>query len=166
MLHTASIEVKFEWLAVSKCVWLFGQRQVPCLRLFESHLTLPFLLSLACVQVSDSKGGASLSALASGTFLYVAMMEVIPKELADSSLRIPKMLSICIGFGLMSLLAIWAWACKCLDLCVFVGFGASLDGWHTFFLLVFGEGGSVCYVTAKLNAYFPPSKLSSNCLSS
>jgi hypothetical protein len=36
------------------------------------------------------------------------MMEVIPRELGDPHLRGYKMLSISIGFGLMSLLAIWA----------------------------------------------------------
>lgn len=52
--------------------------------------------------------GAALSALASGTFLYVAFMEVIPKELADGQHRMAKMAAFLIGFLLMSLLAIWA----------------------------------------------------------
>lgn len=58
--------------------------------------------------VSDGVGGAALSALASGTFLYVAMMEIIPKELADSRHRFLKMAMLLVGFGLMSLLAVWA----------------------------------------------------------
>uniref|UniRef100_A0A7S3QRR3 ZIP family transporter n=2 Tax=Dunaliella tertiolecta TaxID=3047 RepID=A0A7S3QRR3_DUNTE len=65
-------------------------------------------IGYALSSVSNSKGGAALSALASGTFLYVAMMEVIPRELDDPHMRMPKMLTICVGFGLMSLLAIWA----------------------------------------------------------
>ncbi|KAF5840704.1 ZIP zinc transporter-domain-containing protein [Dunaliella salina] len=65
-------------------------------------------IGYALSSVSNSKGGAALSALASGTFLYVAMMEVIPRELDDPHMRMPKMLTICVGFGLMSLLAVWA----------------------------------------------------------
>ncbi|KAG2495199.1 hypothetical protein HYH03_006805 [Edaphochlamys debaryana] len=57
---------------------------------------------------NNSKSGAALSALASGTFLYVAFMEVIPKELADGKHRALKMLVFLIGYGLMSMLAIWA----------------------------------------------------------
>ena len=50
-----------------------------------------------------------MSALASGTFLYVAMMEVIPKELAPPvSHRGLKVGALLLGFGLMSLLAVWA----------------------------------------------------------
>ena len=56
----------------------------------------------------EGVGGAVMSALASGTFLYVAMMEVIPKELADPSYRVAKMALFLLGFGLMSALAIWA----------------------------------------------------------
>lgn len=43
-----------------------------------------------------------------GTFLYVAMMEVIPRELNDSRNRLSKLGMLSLGFGLMSLLAIWA----------------------------------------------------------
>lgn len=57
---------------------------------------------------SKSLVGAALSALASGTFLYVAFMEVIPKELADGRHRMLKMAAFLLGYGLMSLLAIWA----------------------------------------------------------
>ncbi|KXZ51082.1 hypothetical protein GPECTOR_14g66 [Gonium pectorale] len=57
---------------------------------------------------ASSKSGAALSALASGTFLYVAFMEVIPKELADGRHRAAKMGAFLLGYGLMSLLAVWA----------------------------------------------------------
>ena len=52
--------------------------------------------------------GSAMSALASGTFLYVAMMEVIPKELGSPDYRALKMAALLLGFGLMSLLAVWA----------------------------------------------------------
>ena len=43
-----------------------------------------------------------------GTFLYVAFMEVLPRELNDPSHRLSKLGMLTLGFGLMSLLAIWA----------------------------------------------------------
>ncbi|GBF88617.1 zinc transport protein [Raphidocelis subcapitata] len=52
--------------------------------------------------------GAAVSALAAGTFIYVALMEVVPKELEDGRHRAAKMASMLVGFGLMSLLAVWA----------------------------------------------------------
>ncbi len=65
--------------------------------------------------MSNGAGSSALSALASGTFLYVAVMEVIPRELtgphthhAPLWLRGAKVGMLMLGFGLMSLLAIWA----------------------------------------------------------
>lgn len=43
-----------------------------------------------------------------GTFLYVAYMEVIPKELRDPSNMALKLTALLTGFCLMSLLAVWA----------------------------------------------------------
>jgi solute carrier family 39 (zinc transporter), member 1/2/3 len=43
-----------------------------------------------------------------GTFLYVAFMEVIPKELEQPGHKKAKLAMLTLGFGLMSLLAIWA----------------------------------------------------------
>lgn len=57
--------------------------------------------------VAASNGAAAISSLASGTFLYVAFMEVLPRELANSSHRVSKMGMLLLGFGLMSMLAIW-----------------------------------------------------------
>ncbi|GIL75124.1 hypothetical protein Vretimale_7809 [Volvox reticuliferus] len=57
---------------------------------------------------ANGTSGAALSALASGTFLYVAFMEVIPKELADGKHRLAKMAAFLLGYSLMSLLAVWA----------------------------------------------------------
>ena len=58
--------------------------------------------------VAQGIGAAAISALASGTFLYVAFMEVIPKELNDPRWPVAKLAALLLGFGLMSLLAIWA----------------------------------------------------------
>ena len=46
--------------------------------------------------------------MSSGTFLYVAFMEVIPRELAVPNHRTAKLAMLMLGFGAMSLLAIWA----------------------------------------------------------
>ena len=51
---------------------------------------------------------AGVSALASGTFLYVAFMEIIPRELEDPGHRVAKLGMMVAGFAAMSVLAIWA----------------------------------------------------------
>ena len=43
-----------------------------------------------------------------GTFLYVALMEVIPRELTNMDHRAMKLFMLVLGFGAMSTLAIWA----------------------------------------------------------
>ena len=43
-----------------------------------------------------------------GTFLYVAFMEIIPRELGDHDQRPLKLAMLIVGFGSMSVLAIWA----------------------------------------------------------
>jgi len=43
-----------------------------------------------------------------GTFLYVAFMEVIPRELSQPSHHTLKLAMLMAGFGAMSLLAVWA----------------------------------------------------------
>lgn len=53
-------------------------------------------------------GAASISALASGTFLYVAFMEVIPKELREPEHVPLKLAALLFGFCAMSVLALWA----------------------------------------------------------
>jgi len=58
--------------------------------------------------LAKGAGAAGLSALASGTFLYVAFMEVIPREMTDSRLVGSKLGALLLGFTLMSILAIWA----------------------------------------------------------
>lgn len=77
---------------------------------------LPFTLAspvgifigLIISDVAQGVGAASISALASGTFLYVAFMEVIPRELRDPHHVPQKLAALVLGFSLMSILAIWA----------------------------------------------------------
>ena len=49
-----------------------------------------------------------LIAACAGTFIYVAFMEVLPRELSCADHRLTKLGMLILGFGLMSLLAIWA----------------------------------------------------------
>lgn len=58
--------------------------------------------------MATGAGAAALSALASGTFLYVAFMEVIPREMSDTKFIGTKLAVLLLGFALMSILAIWA----------------------------------------------------------
>jgi len=76
--------------------------------MFAAATPLGIGMGYALSDSNNGAGGAALSALASGTFIYVATMEVIPKELADPSHRGLKTLMLLTGFGLMSLLAVWA----------------------------------------------------------
>ncbi|KAG2449930.1 hypothetical protein HYH02_000034 [Chlamydomonas schloesseri] len=75
---------------------------------FAAATPLGICLGYGLSSSANSRPGAALSALASGTFLYVAFMEVIPKELADGRHRLLKMGVFLLGYGLMSLLAVWA----------------------------------------------------------
>jgi len=65
------------------------------------------MIGYAISEYSDSVTSSSLSALASGTFLYVAMMEVIPNELQEKGHKLEKLAALILGFGLMSLVAVW-----------------------------------------------------------
>ncbi len=76
--------------------------------LFASATPLGIFIGYATSNIDNGTVSAAMSALASGTFLYVAMMEVIPKELEIPHYRVAKMGALLLGFGLMSLLAVWA----------------------------------------------------------
>lgn len=58
--------------------------------------------ALSCINLQP------IALLPAGTFLYVAMMEVLPRELSNPDHRLLKLGMLTLGFGLMSLLAIWA----------------------------------------------------------
>ncbi|GFR52118.1 hypothetical protein Agub_g14631 [Astrephomene gubernaculifera] len=75
---------------------------------FSFATPVGIFLGYSMSAAGSSKSGAALSALASGTFLYVAFMEVIPKELSDGRHRAAKMAALLLGYSLMSMLAIWA----------------------------------------------------------
>ena len=75
---------------------------------FSIASPIGILVGYALSEVSSGTVAASLSALASGTFLYVATMEIIPTELEDAEHVVSKLLVMFFGFGAMSLLAVWA----------------------------------------------------------
>lgn len=63
--------------------------------------TLARCRSIASVAVS-----AATSALASGTFIYVAVMEVIPKEVQGEKKEL-KLGFVVAGYGVMALVVAW-----------------------------------------------------------
>lgn len=69
---------------------------------------LGIFLGFIASDFAQGVGAASVSALAAGTFLYVAFMEVIPKELRDPRHAKQKVACLLGGFAAMSILAIWA----------------------------------------------------------
>jgi len=76
--------------------------------MFSLASPIGIMIGYLVSEVSSNVTGASLSALASGTFLYVAAMEVIPTELEIGEHVWSKLSVMFLGFGLMSLLARWA----------------------------------------------------------
>lgn len=52
-------------------------------------------------------GAAAISSLASGTFLYISTMEIIPKGLSGTKFRPLKLIVLISGFGVMSVLAMF-----------------------------------------------------------
>lgn len=76
----------------------FLQHAKPCLR--TQHTYSPFSCSTLTPPFTFQT---------TGTFLYVALNEVIPKELEHpDGHRLAKVAALLLGFGLMSLLAVWA----------------------------------------------------------
>jgi len=74
--------------------------------LFACMSPLGVLVGMAVGQ-GNSTGGGICTALAAGTFLYVAINEVIAHELEDSTDRGLKLICLAVGFTSMSLLALW-----------------------------------------------------------
>lgn len=78
---------------------------VPFTLASPAGIFLGFLLS----ELAQGMGAAAASALASGTFLFVAFMEVIPRELELDDYNVfLKLAALLAGFACMSLLAIYA----------------------------------------------------------
>jgi len=69
---------------------------------------LGIFLGYIASDIARGVGAASISALAAGTFLYVAFMEVIPRELREPGWGREKLGMLVAGFAAMSVLAVWA----------------------------------------------------------
>jgi len=72
-------------------------------------LTTPvgIVIGMAISGDSESTAGGVCTALAAGTFLYVAIHEVISHEMEDKTEQPLKLAALALGFSLMSLLALW-----------------------------------------------------------
>jgi len=78
------------------------------LMFFSFATPVGIVAGLLLSEVSTGTASAACSALASGTFLYVALMEVIPNELQHKEHMSMKISTMILGFSLMSVLAKWA----------------------------------------------------------
>lgn len=81
-------------------------RFAACMCFFSMMTPLGMALGIV-LGYNDTMAGGVCTALAAGTFMYVAICEVIRQELEDPSDRLCKLASLGAGFGLMSLLALW-----------------------------------------------------------
>lgn len=80
----------------------------------SSRARPPFGLLLGTIASSALSGTTALwfeavfDSLAAGTFIYVATMDLMHDVFEEVSIRARKYVAAVVGFGLMSLLAIWA----------------------------------------------------------
>lgn len=76
---------------------------------FASTTPLGIIIGTALSEANwvDDAFTSTLVALAAGFFLYVGLMEVIAKEMADDRWPLLKLTMMLLGFGLMAMLAIW-----------------------------------------------------------
>ena len=84
-------------------------------RLNDKRLNDALAHAVAMRDLGGLEGGwtAAAVALASGSFCYVALIEVLPRELshgrgaANAAANLPKLLMLALGYALMALLAVW-----------------------------------------------------------
>lgn len=81
------------------------------LGLFAVATPIGILLGLALEEASDGRVRLGIEAcflaLAAGTFVYVATLDILRDELLEPGGRFAKWLVVCAGVGLMALLALW-----------------------------------------------------------
>lgn len=82
------------------------------LALFATMTPLGFILGTGLESVMHESYGrvfeGFFDALAAGTFLYVAIVEIIAKEFADRRAIPAKYFALCLGLLMMALIALWA----------------------------------------------------------
>lgn len=91
----------------------FGRpKTLRLLSLFAVMTPLGFVLGSGLEQAMQAGYGrlfeGLFDALAAGTFLYVAIVEIIAKEFAERSAITLKYLALCLGLATMALIALWA----------------------------------------------------------
>jgi len=66
------------------------------------------MMGTALTTVADNAVSCALTSIAAGTFVYVGLFEVAQREVcAAGEALYPGMVSLALGFALMSMLAIW-----------------------------------------------------------
>ncbi|KAI9905216.1 hypothetical protein PsorP6_013734 [Peronosclerospora sorghi] len=92
----------------------FVHHNVPRKQLLSSialfSLMTPMGIVLARLLVDSNHAtpaGGICAAFAGGTFLFVAIMEIIPQELQDPRYQIEKCCALLAGYGLMGVLSLW-----------------------------------------------------------
>lgn len=77
-----------------------------CLLLFACMSPLGVGLGLALTEMRASGGHrlarSVLEGVATGTFIYITFMEILPHELANPRFRLPKVAALLLGFGLVT----------------------------------------------------------------
>lgn len=75
---------------------------------FAAATPVGIIIGLAITASGEGHWSAYISALAAGTFLFVAVNEILPKELANPVGKAAKLGYFVLGFASMALLAVWA----------------------------------------------------------
>lgn len=88
-----------------------GAKSLRLLALFASMTPLGIVLGAGLDHLLQDRHGrlfeGLFDALASGTFLYVAVVEIISREFADREAILAKFGVLCAGIALMALIALW-----------------------------------------------------------
>jgi solute carrier family 39 (zinc transporter), member 1/2/3 len=81
-------------------------------RMFYTTTPIGILLgtwwSVSIEGPGEAKFEGIFDALAAGTFLYIAVMDILSEEFAGSTRRLPRYAMTLIGFTIMAIVAIWA----------------------------------------------------------
>ncbi|CAG9460043.1 unnamed protein product [Pedinophyceae sp. YPF-701] len=74
---------------------------------FAAATPLGIFMGFVLSEVASTGLSAGITALAAGTFIYVAVMEVIPKELRTRKHKTAKVAMLLAGFSIMAVVAYW-----------------------------------------------------------
>ena len=91
-------------------IFLFFPRKSLVISVFAFASMTPFGMAVGSYLAEAEQGGTVsgvFTALAPGSFIYVAIVEVIVRELNNKTDRFHKLFSLAFGYGIMSALALW-----------------------------------------------------------